>query len=97
MNEKKVPNRQPAVVPGDDPLVVMASKFGGMEIEEVAHKDPTAILKEPFDAIAGLASRTTAGRRATTSTRAGHATSANPRRTAASGMAAPHRPRHLSP
>ncbi|MHB8797954.1 MAG: ADP-forming succinate--CoA ligase subunit beta [Thermoanaerobaculia bacterium] len=34
--------------------VLMASKFGGMEIEEVAHKDPTAILKEPFDAIAGL-------------------------------------------
>ncbi len=25
--------------------VLMASKFGGMEIEEVAHKDPTAILK----------------------------------------------------
>ncbi len=34
--------------------VLMASKFGGMEIEEVADKDPTAILKEPFDAIAGL-------------------------------------------
>ncbi|HSO42434.1 MAG TPA: ADP-forming succinate--CoA ligase subunit beta, partial [Rhodospirillales bacterium] len=34
--------------------VLMASKFGGMEIEEVAHNDPTAILKEPFDAIAGL-------------------------------------------
>jgi len=34
--------------------VLMASKFGGMEIEEVAHKDPTAILKEAFDAIAGL-------------------------------------------
>ena len=34
--------------------VLMASKFGGMEIEEVAPRDPSAILKEPFDAIAGL-------------------------------------------
>ena len=29
-------------------------EVGGMEIEEVADKDPTAILKEPFDPIAGL-------------------------------------------
>src|SRR3954453_17273964 len=30
--------------------VFMASAAGGMEIEEVAAKDPDAILKEPFDA-----------------------------------------------
>lgn len=30
--------------------VFMASAAGGMEIEEVAAKDPNAILKEPFDA-----------------------------------------------
>ena len=33
---------------------LMASKFGGMEIEEVAHRDPSAIIKEPFDAQMGL-------------------------------------------
>ena len=34
--------------------VFMASAAGGMEIEEVAAKDPDAILKEPFDPDAGL-------------------------------------------
>jgi succinyl-CoA synthetase beta subunit len=34
--------------------VLMASAQGGMEIEEVAAKDPKAILKEPFDAMLGL-------------------------------------------
>jgi succinyl-CoA synthetase beta subunit len=34
--------------------VFMASAAGGMEIEEVAAKDPNAILKEAFDADAGL-------------------------------------------
>jgi len=34
--------------------VLMASKFGGMEIEEVAAEHPDAILKEHFDPIAGL-------------------------------------------
>jgi succinyl-CoA synthetase beta subunit len=34
--------------------VMMASTQGGMEIEEVAARDPEAILKEPFDALAGL-------------------------------------------
>src|SRR5262245_23494973 len=35
--------------------VFMASAAGGMEIEEVAAKDPNAILKEPFDS-GGLSS-----------------------------------------
>jgi succinyl-CoA synthetase beta subunit len=34
--------------------VMMASAQGGMEIEEVAKKDPNAILKEPFDVAWGL-------------------------------------------
>ncbi|MBP1621709.1 MAG: sucC, partial [Acidobacteria bacterium] len=34
--------------------VLMASKFGGMEIEEVAAEHPEAILKEHFDPLAGL-------------------------------------------
>ena len=34
--------------------VLMASKFGGMEIEEVAAEHPEAILKEHFDPCAGL-------------------------------------------
>ncbi|HUK13875.1 MAG TPA: ADP-forming succinate--CoA ligase subunit beta [Thermoanaerobaculaceae bacterium] len=34
--------------------VLMASKFGGMEIEEVAAEHPEAILKEHFGPIAGL-------------------------------------------
>ena len=34
--------------------VLMASSQGGMEIEEVAAKDPSAILREPIDAQAGL-------------------------------------------
>jgi succinyl-CoA synthetase beta subunit len=34
--------------------VLMASKFGGMEIEEVAAEHPDAILKEHFDPVAGL-------------------------------------------
>src|SRR5439155_7076195 len=34
--------------------VMMASTQGGMEIEEVAAKDPKAILREPFDAMLGL-------------------------------------------
>jgi succinyl-CoA synthetase beta subunit len=34
--------------------VLMASKFGGMEIEEVAAEHPEAIIKEHFDPIAGL-------------------------------------------
>ncbi len=33
--------------------VVMASKQGGMEIEEVAEKDPAAIHREPIDAVLG--------------------------------------------
>ncbi|MGZ7030646.1 MAG: ADP-forming succinate--CoA ligase subunit beta [Thermoanaerobaculia bacterium] len=33
--------------------VVMASRFGGMEIEEVAERDPKAIHREPIDAILG--------------------------------------------
>jgi len=33
--------------------VVMASKQGGMEIEEVAQKDPAAIHREPIDAVLG--------------------------------------------
>ena len=36
--------------------VLMASKQGGMEIEEVAAKDPAAILKQPFDVGYGLQS-----------------------------------------
>lgn len=34
--------------------VLMVSAAGGMEIEEVAHKDPTAILRETISPIAGL-------------------------------------------
>ncbi|MCS7182579.1 MAG: ADP-forming succinate--CoA ligase subunit beta [Thermoanaerobaculum sp.] len=34
--------------------VMMASRFGGMEIEEVAREHPEAILKEHFDAALGL-------------------------------------------
>jgi len=34
--------------------VLMASKFGGMEIEEVAAQHPEAILKEHFDPVSGL-------------------------------------------
>jgi len=34
--------------------VMMASQFGGMEIEEVAAKNPEAILKVPFDPDSGL-------------------------------------------
>ncbi len=34
--------------------VMMASKFGGMEIEEVAAAHPEAILKEHFDPVLGL-------------------------------------------
>ena len=34
--------------------VMMASKFGGMEIEEVAAEHPEAILKQHFDPCAGL-------------------------------------------
>jgi succinyl-CoA synthetase beta subunit len=37
-------------------LVFMASKAGGMEIEEVAAKDPDAIHKEAIDPVIGLAS-----------------------------------------
>src|SRR5213595_2321662 len=33
--------------------VVMASKQGGMEIEEVAARDPKAIHREPIDAVLG--------------------------------------------
>ena len=33
--------------------VVMASKQGGMEIEEVAERDPSAIHREPIDAVLG--------------------------------------------
>ncbi len=36
-------------------LVFMASQAGGMEIEEVAAKDPTAIYKEEIDPVIGLA------------------------------------------
>ena len=36
-------------------LVFMASKAGGMEIEEVAAKDPDAIYKESIDPVIGLA------------------------------------------
>src|SRR5205809_1106080 len=32
----------------------IAKELGGMEIEEVAAKDPTAIVKEPFDPSVGL-------------------------------------------
>jgi succinyl-CoA synthetase beta subunit len=34
--------------------VVMASKQGGMEIEEVAERDPKAIHREPIDAVLGV-------------------------------------------
>jgi len=34
--------------------VIMASKQGGMEIEEVAERDPKAIHREPVDAILGI-------------------------------------------
>ncbi|MBI4563533.1 MAG: ADP-forming succinate--CoA ligase subunit beta [Planctomycetes bacterium] len=34
--------------------VLMASKEGGVEIEEVAARDPSAILKQPFDVAYGL-------------------------------------------
>jgi len=34
--------------------VLMASTQGGMEIEEVAAKDPSAIFREPFDPMVGL-------------------------------------------
>src|SRR5438270_7686503 len=33
--------------------VIMASRQGGMEIEEVAEKDPTAIHREPVDGVLG--------------------------------------------
>src|SRR6266571_1295844 len=33
--------------------VIMASKQGGMEIEEVAERDPSAIHREPIDAVLG--------------------------------------------
>jgi succinyl-CoA synthetase beta subunit len=33
--------------------VVMASRFGGMEIEEVAERDPKAIHREPIDGVLG--------------------------------------------
>jgi succinyl-CoA synthetase beta subunit len=33
---------------------LMASRFGGMEIEEVAAKDPSAIVREPLDPLAGM-------------------------------------------
>src|ERR1700744_4792960 len=36
-------------------LVFMASKAGGMEIEEVAAKDPKGIFKEEIDPVIGLA------------------------------------------
>jgi succinyl-CoA synthetase beta subunit len=35
--------------------IIMASAQGGMDIEEVAEKDPTAILKEIVDPVSGLA------------------------------------------
>ncbi|MEO8032840.1 MAG: ADP-forming succinate--CoA ligase subunit beta [Acidobacteriota bacterium] len=34
--------------------VIMASKQGGMEIEEVAQRDPKAIHREPFDSLIGV-------------------------------------------
>ncbi|HUJ12424.1 MAG TPA: ADP-forming succinate--CoA ligase subunit beta, partial [Thermoanaerobaculia bacterium] len=34
--------------------VIMASKQGGMEIEEVAHRDPKAIHREPIDGVLGI-------------------------------------------
>merc|ERR1719261_574265 len=34
--------------------VMVASRQGGMDIEEVAEKDPTAILKEPIDITTGI-------------------------------------------
>ena len=34
--------------------VIMASSQGGMDIEEVAHKDPKAIHREPIDAVLGV-------------------------------------------
>jgi succinyl-CoA synthetase beta subunit len=34
--------------------VIMASTQGGMEIEEVAERDPDAILREPIDAVLGV-------------------------------------------
>src|SRR5256885_10169473 len=34
--------------------VVMASQQGGMEIEEVAERDPKAIHREPIDAVLGI-------------------------------------------
>ena len=34
--------------------VIMASTQGGMEIEEVAHRDPKAIHREPVDAVLGV-------------------------------------------
>jgi len=34
--------------------VIMASTQGGMEIEEVAHRDPKAIHREPIDAVLGI-------------------------------------------
>ena len=33
---------------------MMASKFGGMEIEEVAAKDPAAVVREPLDPGVGM-------------------------------------------
>src|SRR5206468_4811445 len=34
--------------------VVMASRQGGMEIEEVAARDPKAIHRQPIDAVVGV-------------------------------------------
>jgi succinyl-CoA synthetase beta subunit len=34
--------------------VIMASSQGGMDIEEVAHKDPKAIHREPVDSVLGI-------------------------------------------
>src|SRR5256885_2122897 len=57
---KEAPNIEKGLSPGT-PLdrrigmpVVMASKQGGMEIEEVAERDPQAIHREPIDAVLGV-------------------------------------------
>ncbi|MGH9804020.1 MAG: ADP-forming succinate--CoA ligase subunit beta [Candidatus Acidiferrales bacterium] len=39
---------------GQSRVVVMASSAGGMDIEEVAHKDPEAIRREAIDPLTGL-------------------------------------------
>jgi succinyl-CoA synthetase beta subunit len=39
--------------------VIVASKQGGMDVEEVAANDPDALFTEPIDIVAGITSANT--------------------------------------